>query len=267
MTLSDLLEPPRGEHPGRHHQDRRPQPQPCYQRRPGLPTRPTRISPRKHGSSDTSKPSMWTTSSSTSAQAHPSTSLTFSCSRTTAFRKGPEPTAIENAYRVHRERLLPQVQEGRHPSGDLGPHRCGHNAAIEHHGIRTPFDLIERAKQMEQEVGRSSNLEVLKFKPKLIVNQVRTKNDIQIGSSMKSSAGSISASTSNIWGTWNTTTACGSRSGANAPRRGISFFRPARCIERIVHNLLRKEQLTASMLLLRRVPPWSKKSTTNFTSC
>ena len=53
-------------------------------------------------------------------------------------------------------------------------------------GIRTPFDLIERVKQMEQEVGEILELEVLKFKPKLIVNQVRTKNDIQIGFSMKS---------------------------------------------------------------------------------
>jgi len=42
-------------------------------------------------------------------------------------------------------------------------------------GIRTPYDLIERVKLMEPEVGRTSSVRWQKFRPKLVVNQVRTR--------------------------------------------------------------------------------------------
>jgi flagellar biosynthesis protein FlhG len=160
----------------------------------------------------------------------------------------PEPTAIENAYRFIKSAFYRRFKKvvANQNIKDLIDAAMDQKNAM---GIRTPFDLIERVKQMEREVGEILELEVMKFKPKLIVNQVRTKNDIQIGFAMKS--------------------ACQKYFGINVEYLGYveyddcvwqsirskrplaieyPYSRPSRCIERIVHNLLRKEQLTLSML-------------------
>ncbi|MDA8422222.1 MAG: AAA family ATPase [Nitrospiraceae bacterium] len=160
----------------------------------------------------------------------------------------PEPTAIENAYRFIKSAFYRRFKKvvANQNIKDLIDAAMDQKNTM---GIRTPYDLIERVKQMEREVGEVLELEVLKFRPKLIVNQVRTKNDIQIGFSMKS--------------------ACQKYFGINVEYLGYveyddcvwqsirskrplaieyPYSRPSRCIERIVHNLLRKEQLTASML-------------------
>jgi flagellar biosynthesis protein FlhG len=141
----------------------------------------------------------------------------------------PEPTAIENAYRFIKSAFYRRFKK-----------------VVANQNIK---DLIERVKGMEREIGEILEMEVLKFRPKLVVNQVRTKNDVQIGFSMKS--------------------ACQKYFGINLEYLGYveyddcvwqsirskrplvieyPYSRPSRCIERIVHNLLRKEQLTLSML-------------------
>src|SRR5512141_2278940 len=92
----------------------------------------------------------------------------------------PEPTAIENAYRFIKSafyRRFTRVVANQNIK-DLIDAAMDQKNTI---GIRTPFDLIESVKSMEQEVGEVLEMEVLKFRPKLIVNQVRTKNDVQIG--------------------------------------------------------------------------------------
>jgi flagellar biosynthesis protein FlhG len=116
-------------------------------------------------------------------------------------------------------------------------------------GIRTPYDLIERVKLMEREVGEILELEVMKFRPKLIVNQVRTKNDIQIGFSMKSACQKYFGIDVEYLGYVEYDDCVWQSIRSKRPLMiEYPFSRPSRCIERIVHNLLRKEQLTLSML-------------------
>jgi flagellar biosynthesis protein FlhG len=159
----------------------------------------------------------------------------------------PEPTAIENAYRFIKSafyRRLKKVEaNNKDVKGIIDTAMDPKNAM----GIRTPHDLMGRIKTMEREAGEILELEMLKFRPELIVNQIRTKNDIQIGFAMKS--------------------VCQKYFGINMEYRGYveyddcvwqsirhkqplaveyPFSRPSRCIERIVNNVLGNEQLMAS---------------------
>jgi len=98
-------------------------------------------------------------------------------------------------------------------------------------------------------VGEILELEVMKFRPKLIVNQVRTKNDIQIGFSMKSACQKYFGIDVEYLGYVEYDDCVWQSIRSKRPLMiEYPFSRPSRCIERIVHNLLRKEQLTLSML-------------------
>ena len=116
-------------------------------------------------------------------------------------------------------------------------------------GIRTPYDLIERVKLMEREVGEILELEITKFRPKLIVNQVRTKGDIQIGFSIKSACNKYFGINLEYLGYVEYDDSVWQSIRSKRPLTiEYPYSRPARCIERIVHNLLKKEQLTLSTL-------------------
>lgn len=160
----------------------------------------------------------------------------------------PEPTAIENAYRFIKSAFYRRFKKAvaNQNIKELIDAAMDQKNAM---GIRTPFDLIERVKQMEREVGEILELEVLKFKPKLIVNQVRTKNDIQIGFAMKSACQKYFGINLEYLGYVEYDDCVWQSIRSKRPLAiEYPYSRPSRCIERIVHNLLRKEQLTLSML-------------------
>lgn len=96
----------------------------------------------------------------------------------------PEPTSIENAYRfiksaLYRKlRLLatnPKIREviekAMDKKNDLG--------------IRGPSELIEFITKMDPEVGGTLADGIKKFRPRIVMNQVRTNQDIQIGFAMQ----------------------------------------------------------------------------------
>lgn len=160
----------------------------------------------------------------------------------------PEPTAIENAYRFIKSAFYRRFKKVVTNQGikDLIDAAMDQKNTM---GIRTPFDLIEKVKQIEREVGEILELEVLKFRPKLVVNQVRTKNDIQIGFSMKSACQKYFWINLEYLGYVEYDDCVWQSIRSKRPLAiEYPYSRPARCIERIVHNLLKKEQLTISML-------------------
>ena len=96
----------------------------------------------------------------------------------------PEPTSIENAYRfiksihhrklVHMDELLgirPLIDKV--TNGKIGKEM-------------TPFELIQYATEINPEMGHKLQDEINRMRPKLVINQVRTQSDIDIGHSMKS---------------------------------------------------------------------------------
>src|SRR6185503_7870813 len=98
----------------------------------------------------------------------------------------PEPTSIENVYRFIKSafyrRFKRIVKEPRI--------RELISAAMDQKnqlGIKTPHDLIDQVALMDERTGKYLKEAMYNFRPKLVVNQVRSKDDITLGFSMRSS--------------------------------------------------------------------------------
>ncbi len=156
----------------------------------------------------------------------------------------PEPTSIENAYRFIKSAFYRKLKKlTRHPEA-REVIETAMNQRNER-GIRTPLDLIEAVENIDGSIGQMIRREVEGFRPKLIVNQVRTKGDVDVGFSMRSAclrffAISLSyigyiAYDNEVW-------------QSVQRRRPLVIERPyakaSRCIAEITNKLLRKQQLT-----------------------
>jgi len=97
----------------------------------------------------------------------------------------PEPTCIENTYRFIKSAFFRKVKRIISHYGVKEIIEMAMDQRNER-GIRTPFDIIELAGEIDKSIGLRLEKELENFRPKLIVNQVRTKGDIDIGFSMKS---------------------------------------------------------------------------------
>lgn len=97
----------------------------------------------------------------------------------------PEPTSIENTYRFIKSvyhRRLKMIED----LLDIQPLiNQAMNAKIST-PQSTPTDLIKKVIEINPEMGMKLNAEISKFKPKLIMNQVRSQQDIDIGFSIQS---------------------------------------------------------------------------------
>ncbi len=95
----------------------------------------------------------------------------------------PEPTSIENTYRfiksVYHRKL--KMAEDLLEIGPLIDQAM--NAKI--HQNSTPADLMARVIEINPQMGHKLKAEIAKLQPKLIINQVRTQADVDIGFSMK----------------------------------------------------------------------------------
>lgn len=97
----------------------------------------------------------------------------------------PEPTSIENVYRFIKSafyRKLRKVTLHHEARRIIGTAMDQRNER----GIRTPLDLVEAVESIHKEMGRTLRREIESFRPRLIVNQVRTKGDVDVGFSIKS---------------------------------------------------------------------------------
>ena len=97
----------------------------------------------------------------------------------------PEPTSVENTYRFVKsaflrrlrraglDRALTLVREGDH--------------ALEG-GIPAPFDLYEAARRADPPLAEKILAEVRAYRPWIVVNQVRSRSDIDLGPALVSAA-------------------------------------------------------------------------------
>jgi flagellar biosynthesis protein FlhG len=96
----------------------------------------------------------------------------------------PEPTSIENGYRFiksayfRRLSLLPKL---RPISKWIDLAMDSKNSE----GIRSPSDLFKAVSKHHPEMGSVLKQEIERFRPKLVMNQVRTHADIEVGQSVK----------------------------------------------------------------------------------
>jgi flagellar biosynthesis protein FlhG len=115
-----------------------------------------------------------------------STALTidfFNCADEGILSILPEPTSVENAYRFIRmayyrklllcpelKNFMPVIEEGSDTKNSLG--------------VRSPSDLKEIISRLDPIAGEVFERELSKIKPNIVVNQVRTSQDIEIGKSI-----------------------------------------------------------------------------------
>jgi len=97
----------------------------------------------------------------------------------------PEPTSIENTYRFLKSAFYRRLKQAA-----LSPHvKTLIDGAMDQKnkmGIRNPYDLIEAVKHLNEEDAERMMEEVETFRPNLVLNQVRSKKDIEIGFSIRS---------------------------------------------------------------------------------
>jgi len=96
----------------------------------------------------------------------------------------PEPTSIENAYRFIKSAYYKRLQA----IGELSPIHDLIEVTMDAkniQGIRSPSDLFRIVNRDFPHLASRLKEEIEKFKPKLIINQVRTHSDIEIGHSVK----------------------------------------------------------------------------------
>lgn len=98
----------------------------------------------------------------------------------------PEPTSIENTYRFIKSvfyRRLKMVDG----IAEIEPLiNESMNAKLTAGGTTSPADLIRKISEINPEVGMRVKEEMADFRPNLIINQVRSQADIDIGYSIQS---------------------------------------------------------------------------------
>ncbi len=97
----------------------------------------------------------------------------------------PEPTSIENAYRFLKSAFYRRLK-GAVVSPSAKALLDGAMDRKNELGIENPSDLIDAMKRVSEEEALRMTAEIAAFHPNLILNQVRTKKDIEVGFSIRS---------------------------------------------------------------------------------
>lgn len=161
----------------------------------------------------------------------------------------PEPTSIENVYRFIKSvfyRRFRRISREDSVKEMIAKAMDQKNEC----GIKTPYDLIEQVARLDTGVGEQLKQEMYSIRPKLVVNQVRSRDDITLGFSMRSSCTKYFGITVEYIGfveyddhVWQ----------ASKRRRPMLSEYPmsnaARGIQKVAHNLIKREQMTIDYLV------------------
>jgi flagellar biosynthesis protein FlhG len=97
----------------------------------------------------------------------------------------PEPTSIENTYRFLKSAFYRRLKQSVSSSSVKGLIDDAMDRKNEM-GIQIPHDLINAVKRVDEGEAHRMIEETKTFRPNLILNQVRSKKDIEIGFSIRS---------------------------------------------------------------------------------
>ncbi|MFQ5509370.1 MAG: AAA family ATPase [Leptospirillia bacterium] len=164
----------------------------------------------------------------------------------------PEPTAIENAYRfiksayyryiklVSRELKIRQlVEESMDLKNELG--------------VYSVHDLVGRVAQFDPEIGKRLKSELMSMRPRLVVNHVRTLDDVTLGFSMRSSVEKYFGLRMDYTGYVEYDDVVWQSARKRKPVvTEYPYSSPARCVERIMRNLMEDTQLELESFTARR---------------
>jgi flagellar biosynthesis protein FlhG len=97
----------------------------------------------------------------------------------------PEPTAIENAYGFLRASYYRRLGHALSSSSVRDLLRVAMDQRNER-GIRTPADLLEEIERLDPREGQGFRRVLEEFRPRLILNQVRSPEEVKMGFSIRS---------------------------------------------------------------------------------
>lgn len=97
----------------------------------------------------------------------------------------PEPTSIENAYRFMKSGFYRKLRQAESELGIQSLIEAAMDSRNQH-GIRSPADLLRFIGQSNPEAGMRLAQKISDFQIQVLLNQVRTRQDIELGHSMKS---------------------------------------------------------------------------------
>ncbi len=97
----------------------------------------------------------------------------------------PEPTSIENAYRFMKSSFYRKLRQAESELGIQSLIEAAMDSRNQH-GIRSPADLLRFIAQSNPEAGMRLAQKISDFQIQVLLNQVRTRQDIDLGHSMKS---------------------------------------------------------------------------------
>lgn len=97
----------------------------------------------------------------------------------------PEPTSIENTYRFLKSAFYRRLRQAAssHSVKTLIDESMDQKNEM---GIENPHDLLRAVRRIDEEEAKRLIEEIENFRPNLILNQVRSKKDIEIGFSIRS---------------------------------------------------------------------------------
>jgi flagellar biosynthesis protein FlhG len=97
----------------------------------------------------------------------------------------PEPTSVENTYTFLRAAFYRRMQLAmrKHDVQDLVREAMDERNA---RGIRSPVDLLREIQSMDPEEGKRFVATVQSFRPRIVVNEVATADDVKLGFSVRS---------------------------------------------------------------------------------
>jgi flagellar biosynthesis protein FlhG len=99
----------------------------------------------------------------------------------------PEPTSIENAYRFLKSAFYRRLKQSV-SSSSVKALIDGAMDQKNEMGIQNPHDLIKVVRERDEGEAQKMIEEIETFHPNLILNQVRSKKDIEIGFSIRSAS-------------------------------------------------------------------------------
>ncbi|MEW6323771.1 MAG: AAA family ATPase [Nitrospirota bacterium] len=161
----------------------------------------------------------------------------------------PEPGSIENVYRFIKSVYFRKFKKvARDP--DM---RALITQAMDHKntlGLKTPHDLVLHIQTINPELGARLMASLASIRPKLVVNQVRTRDDIALGFSMRSSCSKYFGIDVEYLGyiEYDDTVRLAARHKRPLMQE-YPYCSAARCIERVAQNLVKKEQLNVEFIL------------------
>ncbi len=119
------------------------------------------------------------------AGAHPATLDYFLVSDDGLIVLHPEPTSVENAYTFVRAAFYRRMQAAlqKHDVRALVREAMDQRSA---RGIKTPLDLLREIESMDPEEGQRFVETMRRFRPRIVVNEVSTAEDVKLGFSVSS---------------------------------------------------------------------------------